>query len=64
LQSGTVSRNLSEALGLGDSINRIIPGGAATMLDVALDSSKQLQSLTLTTTANDVIIGLMSITLQ
>jgi hypothetical protein len=64
LQSGTVSRNLSEALGLGDSINRIIPGGAATMLDVALDNSKQLQSLTLTTTANDVIIGLMSITLQ
>jgi hypothetical protein len=34
------------------------------MLDVALDNSKQLQSLTLTTTANDVIIGLMSITLQ
>ncbi len=64
LSSGTTSRDLTKALGLSDKIERIIPGGAATMLDIPLDSSKSLQSLTLTTTSNDVIIGIMSITLQ
>lgn len=43
--------------------NRAIDGGAATVLDIALNPSAPLQSLTLTTLTNDVVIGLMSITL-
>jgi hypothetical protein len=41
-----------------------VPGGAATVLDLALDPAKQLQSLTVRTLANDVVIGLMSATLE
>lgn len=40
-----------------------IPGGAATVLDMLLDESKSLKSLTLKTVANDVVVGLMAVTL-
>lgn len=43
---------------------REVPGGAATVLDLPLDPGKQLQSVTVRTLANDVVIGLMSLTLQ
>ncbi|MGH9592032.1 MAG: hypothetical protein ACRD5L_03000, partial [Bryobacteraceae bacterium] len=38
-------------------------GGAATVLDLPLDSGKELKSLTVRTLANDVVIGLMAATL-
>jgi hypothetical protein len=41
-----------------------VEGGAATVLEVPLDSSRQLKSLTLRTLANDVVIGLMGVTLD
>lgn len=41
-----------------------IDGGAATVLDLPLNPSKILSSLTLRTIANDVVIGLMGITLS
>jgi hypothetical protein len=41
-----------------------VPGGAATVLDMPLDSSKKLKSLTVRALANEVVIGLMSATLQ
>jgi hypothetical protein len=40
-----------------------IPGGAATVLDLPLDATKELKSLTVRTLANEVVIGLMSVTL-
>jgi hypothetical protein len=40
-----------------------IPGGAATVLDMPLDKTKELRSLTVRTIANEVVIGLMSATL-
>ena len=40
-----------------------IPGGAATVLDLALDPHKELKSLTIRALANDVVIGLMAATL-
>ena len=40
-----------------------IPGGAATVLDLPLDPRKELKSITVKTTGNEVIIGLMSLTL-
>jgi len=40
-----------------------IDGGAATVLYLPLDEKKQLKNLVLKTIANDVVIGLMSLTL-
>ena len=42
----------------------VVAGGAATVLDLALDKSKELKSLTVRSLANEVVIGLMSVTLQ
>ncbi|WP_395405212.1 DUF4450 domain-containing protein [Pseudoduganella sp. UC29_106] len=41
-----------------------IDGGAATALALPLNASKPLQSLTLRTLSNDVVIGLLSLTLE
>jgi hypothetical protein len=43
---------------------RKIPGGAATVLDLPLDPAKELRSLTVRTLANEVVIGLMGLTLE
>jgi hypothetical protein len=40
-----------------------IPGGAATVLDLTLDTKKELRSLTVRTLSNEIIIGLMAATL-
>ena len=40
-----------------------VPGGAATVLDLPLDPDKELKSLTVRTLANEVVIGLMAVTL-
>ena len=40
-----------------------IDGGMATMLDLALNPEKELESLSIKTVANEVVIGLMGITL-
>lgn len=40
-----------------------IPGGAATVLDLPINSNKELKSLTVRALANEVVIGLMSATL-
>ena len=50
---------------LMNSTRRVmIDGGAATVLELALDKGKKLKELELKTTANDVVIGLMSLTLM
>jgi hypothetical protein len=41
-----------------------VPGGAATVLDLPLDATKELKSLSVRALANEVVIGLMSVTLQ
>lgn len=43
---------------------REIPGGAATVLELPLDPARQLRSLTLRTLANDVVIGVMGLSLD
>jgi hypothetical protein len=40
-----------------------VPGGAATVLDLPLESGKELKSLTVRALANEVVIGLMAATL-
>ena len=41
----------------------VIEGGAATALDFPLETDRRLRSLTVRTLANDVVIGLMAVTL-
>lgn len=60
----TVSRQL---MPMGDRYGyeqRYFEKGAGIVLDMPLNRSKQLQSLTLRTLSNDVVVGLMAVTLQ
>jgi len=70
-----VSRTLADRLNVGhlssavqgnpDSAEpRYIDCGAAQLLRMPLRAQKKLQSLTLKTLSNDVVIGLMAITLE
>jgi len=43
---------------------RAVPGGAATVLSLSLDPTKELKSLTVRALANEVVIGLMAVTLE
>jgi len=43
---------------------RGVSGGAATVLDLTLDPSKEVKSMTVRALANEVVIGLMGATLQ
>jgi hypothetical protein len=43
---------------------RRVDGGAATVLDIELDAAKEVKSMTVRAIANEVVIGLMSATLQ
>ena len=64
LSTGDVSRDLGKTLGIQGVYGREIPGGAAQMLRMPLNPQKKLKSLTIRTLSNDVVIGLMSLTLQ
>ncbi len=64
LSTGTVSRDLGKALDIKGVYGREIPGGAAQLLRMPLNPKKKLQSLTLYPLSNDVVIGLMAVTLQ
>ena len=48
---------------LNENKTNKIEGGAATVLDLPLDKNKTLHQLRLNTLANDVVIGLMAVTL-
>ena len=64
LGTGQISRNLGKLLGIKGVEPRLIPGGAAQMLCLPLDPKKKVVSLTLRTLSNDVVIGLMAVTVQ
>jgi hypothetical protein len=63
LKTGEVSDNFKTHTSIKGFSNKAIDGGAATVLDLPLDKSKALKSLQLKTVANDVVVGLMSVTL-
>lgn len=71
LMSGRVSRTLADDMAAGKAASAsgsgspfIIDGGAAQLLEMPLDPGKALRSLTLSTTAIDVVTGLMAVTIQ
>jgi len=64
LASGRVSRRLGDELGIEGVYGRQIDGGAATLADMRLDPAKELRELRIETLSNDVVIGLMAVTLQ
>ena len=63
LKTGTATLDWKTYTTIKGFSNKGIDGGAATVLDMYLDPTKQLKSLELNTVANDVVIGLMGITL-
>jgi len=52
------------ATGKHPANGRRIAGGAATVIDVPLDPARQLQSITVRALANDVVLGVMGVTLD
>jgi hypothetical protein len=63
LKTGLLTRDFKDYTSIKGFSTRAIDGGAATVLDMPLNSKKKLRSLTLKALANDVVIGLMSVTL-
>lgn len=64
LKTGLVSNDLGKELHIKGVYGRPIDGGAGILLDMPLDVSKELSHLVLETLSNDVVIGIMGITLQ
>lgn len=64
LKTGLVSNDLGKELGITGVYGRSIEGGAGVLLDMPLNPEKELSHLTLETLSNDVVIGLMGVTLQ
>jgi hypothetical protein len=62
-KSGEISRDFKDFKTIKGFSNYGIEGGAGTILELPLDKNKTLKNLTLRTIANDVVIGLMSVTL-
>ena len=63
LKTGEISNNFGEELGFPGA-PRELDGGAAILLEMPLNPDKKLSHLVLETLSNDVVIGLMGITLQ
>ncbi|MBC6607617.1 DUF4450 domain-containing protein [Hymenobacter sp. BT188] len=63
LKTGLLTREFKDYTSIKGFSTRAIDGGAATVLDMPLNPKKKLRSLTLKALANDVVIGLMSVTL-
>lgn len=65
LKTGIVTRNMEKDMGVNpeEVYDRKIDGGAGIILDIPLDSSKELKDIQVKAVANEVVIGLMGVTL-
>jgi hypothetical protein len=65
-KTGTVSRDMETAAKIkpDEVYGRYIDGGAGIILDISLNPKKELDCVEVKTIANDVVIGLMGVTLQ
>ena len=64
LKTGQITREFHEFTPIKGFSEFGIDGGAAIVLDLRLDPEKELKSMTLRALANDVVIGLMAVTLM
>lgn len=62
-KTGEISRDFATFTTIKGFTNYGVDGGAGTILDLPLNKNKTLKSLTLKTIANDVVIGLMGVSL-
>lgn len=62
--TGQVSDDLQKVLNIQGVYGRSIEGGAGVLFDMPINSTKELSQLTLETLSNDVVVGLMGVTLQ
>lgn len=62
-KTGEISRDFKDFKTIKGFTSYGVDGGAGTILDLPLDKNKTLKNLTLKTIANDVVIGLMGLTL-
>ncbi len=65
LKTAIISRNMERDMCVKPTevYGRTIDGGAGVILDLPLDEQKELKSIELETISNDVVIGLMGVTL-
>jgi hypothetical protein len=63
LKTGNLMREADRYTSIQGFTDRAINGGAATILDMPLNPNKTLKELKLKTLTNDVVVGLMSLTL-
>ncbi|WP_183559649.1 DUF4450 domain-containing protein [Mucilaginibacter sp. SP1R1] len=63
-KTGEITTDYQQYITIKGYTNKGIDGGAGTVLDLPLDGKKQLKSIQLKTLANDVVIGLMGVTLM
>ncbi|WP_157206274.1 DUF4450 domain-containing protein [Mariniflexile maritimum] len=63
LKSGTITRDFKDFKPINGFTDFGIDGGAATILDLPLNGNKTLKDLEIKAVANDVVIGLMGLTL-
>lgn len=64
LDDATQGPRIGDMKGIKGVEPRRIPGGAGVLLDLPTQPGRYLESLTLKTISNDVVVGLMSITIQ
>ena len=64
LKTGEITREFDDYYNIHGYSNKGINGGAATILDLPLNPKKKLKSLIFKARANDVVIGLMSLSLK
>lgn len=63
LKTGLITRNFNGYTSIQGFSNRIIEGGAATVVDMPINPFKKLKRLTVKTLSNEVVIGLMGVTI-
>lgn len=63
LKTGLITRKFDHYTSIKGFSDRVIDGGAATVLDLPLEPGKALKSLKVRALANEVVIGLMGVTL-
>lgn len=63
LKTGEFTKTINKFSSIKGFSNRAIDGGAATVIEMPLNKNKELKTMQLITLANEVVVGLMSVTL-